>query len=243
MTRKSILGIIPARGGSKGVPGKNIRKLAGKPLLYYVTEQAKRSRYVDRLILSTDSEDIAAVGRSLGLDVPFLRPTELSTDTASSISVVAHALAWSESHGGAPDAVLSVQPTNPFLTAASIDRAVQLWLDTNCDSVTTVAASKHSHPYVTKRLHADHRIEPFTPEPGGPPLGGHSRQTRETAYYMTGGLYLRTASLVREETRDRHHLGSDARAIVVDEREAWDINTEFDFEIAEALMDGTRTRQ
>ena len=198
---------------------------------------------MDRLILSTDSKEIAAVGHSLGLEAPFLRPAVLATDTASSISVIQHALAWIESNGGAPDAVLSVQPTNPFLSAASIDRAVELWLETNCDSVTTVAASKDGHPYITKRLLPGNKIEPFTAQPGGMPPGGHSRQTRETAYYMTGGLYLRTVALIREETRDTHHLGRDARAIVVDELEAWDINSEFDWDVAGALMNGRRTRQ
>lgn len=231
---KAILGVIPARGGSKGVVRKNIRQLCGKPLIQYIFESARRSNYISRLVLSTEDDEIAQVARSIGIEVPFMRPPELATDTASSISVIKHALRYFDDVDLRFDGVISLHPTNPFTTTETIDRAIKLWLDTGCDSVTTVSEVTHAHPYITKRLKPGNVIESFCVIPGGVVMS--QRQSREKAYYMTGAIYVRNRELIEAENMDGHYLGSDARAVVVDETEAHDINNELDFELAEWIM-------
>ena len=231
---KNILGIIPARGGSKGVPGKNIREICGKPLIQYIYETTKKSKYITRLILSTDDDKIASIGRSIGMEVPFMRPKELATDKASSISVVKHALNHFDENGARFDGVISVQATNPFTSTSSIERVIELWLETGCDSVTTLAEVTKGHPYITKRMKPGSVIEPFCNIPEG--ISIHRRQDREPAYFMTGAIYMRGRELVKAENMDGHYLGKDSRAVVVDEMESIDINTPFDFEVVEWII-------
>ncbi|MBW1887289.1 MAG: acylneuraminate cytidylyltransferase family protein, partial [Deltaproteobacteria bacterium] len=133
---KMIAAVIPARGGSKGVPKKNIRTLAGRPLIYYAFNAVRNSKYVNKLILSTDDVEIAAVGKSLGIEVPFLRPKQFSADNSSLISVIKHALKYFDSAGVSTEGIISLQPTCPFLSTQSIDKAIELWMRTGCDSVT-----------------------------------------------------------------------------------------------------------
>jgi CMP-N-acetylneuraminic acid synthetase len=231
---KQVLGVIPARGGSKSVHRKNLRELAGKPLIQSIFESAQEAKHLNRVILSTEDEEIAAVGRSIGIEVPFMRPTELATDDATLISVVKHALAQVDSQGASVDAVMSLQPTCPFLSAETIDRAIALWAETGCDSVTTVAELTKGHPYITKRLHPNHAIENFCQIPAG--IDNTRRQAREKAYYLTGGLYLRGRAFIESEATDSHFLGEDSRGVVVNEMEAIDINSDFDFRLAEWII-------
>lgn len=231
---KTVLGIIPARGGSKGVPRKNIKELCGKPLIYYIFESARKTRHIDRLILSTEDDEIADAGRSIGIEVPFMRPKELATDDATSISVIKHALKHFDNTGIKFDGVISLQPTNPFTTAKTIDGAIELLFDSGCTSVTAISEMKVGHPYIAKRLKSGNAIEPFCDIPKGIDIS--RRQAREKAYYMTGAIYMRGRGLIEAERMDGHWLGKDPRAIVVDEVEAMDINTMFDFELAECMM-------
>lgn len=230
MERK-ILGVILARGGSKGVSRKNVRNLAGRPLIKHIFDTAKKSKYITKLILSTEDEEIAGIGKTIGLEVPFMRPAELATDSATGISVIRHAMNFMGGVGFRADAVFSIQPTNPFTSIETIDGAICLWIDSGCDSVTTIAEVTCGHPYITKRLKEGNVIENFCTIPKG--VSMHARQAREIAYYLTGALYLRSRSLVEAENMDSHYLGNDSRAVVVNEIEAVDINTPFDFEFAE----------
>lgn len=238
---KKILGVILARGGSKGVPRKNVRKLAGKPLIQHIFDTAKKSKYITKLILSTEDEEIAAIGRSIGLEVPFMRPAELATDSATGISVIRHAMNSMDDAGFTADAVYSIQPTNPFTSIETIDGAIRLWIDSDCDSITTIAKVTCGHPYITKRLKENSAIENFCTIPEGTSM--HARQAREKAYYLTGALYLRSRSLIESENMDSHYLGPDSRAVVVNEIEAIDINTLFDFELAEWIAGRRKSNQ
>ncbi len=231
---KAVLGIIPARGGSKGVPRKNIRNLCGKPLIYYIFEAARKSKYITKLVLSTEDEEIVRVARSIGIEVPFTRPKEFATDNASSISVIRHALEYFDNAGLLFDGVISLQATNPFTSTSTIDKTIELWQDTKCDSVITIAEVTGAHPYITKRLKEGNVIESFCIIPEDVVI--HRRQDRETAYFMTGAIYMRSRQLIEAENMDGHYLGKDPRAVVVDELEAKDINTPFDFELAGWLM-------
>src|SRR5438132_6981355 len=122
----TVLGLVPARGGSKGIPRKNIRLLGGRPLLQYTADAALAARRLSHVVLSTDDEEIAAVGRRCGLDVPFVRPRELAEDATPMLPVVQHALAWFDAHDRRFDAVCLLQPTNPLRLPSHIDRAIEL---------------------------------------------------------------------------------------------------------------------
>ena len=125
-----LLGIITARGGSKGIPGKNIKLLNGKPLICYTIGVAKTAASFDRLILSTDSEDITAVARECGAEVPFLRPAELAQDTTPHLPVLQHAVSWlAEKENYHPDAIMILQPTSPLRRPEHIREAVELYLE------------------------------------------------------------------------------------------------------------------
>lgn len=196
-----ILGIITARGGSKGVPGKNLKLLAGKPLLAYTVEAALGSRSLDRVILSTEDEAIAAAGRGLGCEVPFMRPAELSRDETAHLPVIQHAAKWMQDHAGyRPDAVVTLQPTSPLRTAGDIDAAVALLESSGADSVLSVSeVPAHSHPSRTLSLDANGLAVLFAT---GEPVRNriNRRQDMPEAWVMNGAIYAcRTAELFAAE--------------------------------------------
>lgn len=133
-----ILGIIPARAGSKGVPGKNIKILGDWPLIAYTIAQAKQSRLMDRIIVSSDDDKIIETALQYGAEVPFKRPADLATDTTSSIAVVQHAIAFLESQNECYDAVCLLQPTSPFREKGFIDRAITKFSENKCDALVSV---------------------------------------------------------------------------------------------------------
>ena len=140
-----ILGLIPARGGSKGIPRKNLAPLFGKPLIAWTAAAALASRRLDRVVVSTDDDEIAAVARQCGLDVPFMRPESMARDRSGALEVIAHALR--ETGRGAPskiDAVVYLQPTSPLRTAAHIDRAVEMFVEKAADTVVSVCRVPHN---------------------------------------------------------------------------------------------------
>ncbi len=230
---KKILGIIPARGGSKSVRRKNIRELCGKPLLGHIYESASQSKLLSRLVLSTEDEEIARMARSMGLEVPFMRPPELATDAASTISVIRNVVKFFDAKNEKFDAVVSIQATNPLTKTETIDKAIQLWIDTQCDSVTTISSMTCGHPYTAKRMKESGRIENFVAAPPGVRID--RRQDREPAYFLTGALYLRGRKLI-DSNVEGYCLGEDCRGIVTQEVEALDINSEFDFRLIELVM-------
>src|SRR5262245_23514147 len=136
-------GVIPARGGSKGLPGKNLRKLGALSLIGHAVASAREATRLTRVIVSTDSEAIADEARRHGADVPFLRPAELASDEAGMVPVLQHAVRWLESTGARPDLVVTLQPTSTFRTGDDIDRTVDKALDTSCDSETTVTEARY----------------------------------------------------------------------------------------------------
>jgi CMP-N-acetylneuraminic acid synthetase len=134
------VGLVPARGGSKGIPRKNARLLAGRPLLAYTADAAARARRLSRVILSTEDPEIAELGRSCGLEVPFVRPAELARDETPMLSVVEHALSWLEAQGDAVDAVCLLQPTHPLRRSEDIDACIELCEQSGADAVVTIMA-------------------------------------------------------------------------------------------------------
>lgn len=140
-----ILAIIPARGGSKGVPGKNIKLLGDKPLIAYSIEQAIMSNSFENIIVSTDNQDIASVAKQFGANVPFIRPSELADDTASSISVVQHAVDFYEAIGSFYDAICLLQPTSPFREKGFINKAITTFSNNDSDALISVLQVPHQY--------------------------------------------------------------------------------------------------
>ncbi len=182
-----VLGIVPARGGSKGVPGKNIRLLCGKPLLQYTAEAAQAARLLSRVILSTDSEEIAKVGESCGLEIPFLRPAELAEDETPMLPVVQHAVRWMENHGERFDAICLLQPTNPMRRAEHIDDCIRLLEKTEADGVVTILPVPAEHnPHWVYFPNESGLLSLSTGETAPIPR----RQELPVAYHREGSVYV-----------------------------------------------------
>jgi len=225
----AVLAVVPARAGSKGVPGKNERLLAGKTLVVRAAEAARASGVVDRCVLSTDSERIAELGREAGLEVPFLRPAELARDDSPMQPVIEHALHEVEREGFRPDAVLVLQPTAPLRTGKHIAAAVRLLDESGADSVVSVVEiPKHLSPHYAMRISGE-RLEPFLPE--GAAIT--RRQDVEPAFTREGTVY----AVRRDVLVDRHDLyGSDCRPLVLPAAESVNIDSPEDWAAAEAIL-------
>lgn len=140
-----ILGLIPARAGSKGIPGKNIKVLGGKPLIAHAADSVGKSLRISRLIVSTDSEEIAQIAREQGIEVPFIRPQELALDTTPTVEVMIHALNYFENIGEEFDAICLLQATSPFRPKNFVDDCIQTFIDSNSDSFISVLSVPHEY--------------------------------------------------------------------------------------------------
>jgi len=192
-----VLGIVTARGGSKGLPGKNLKPLAGKPLIAYTIEAAQVSGVLDRLILSTDDGAIAEAGRALGCDVPFLRPADLARDDTPHLPVIQHAVRWMDEHAGyRPDAVMILQPTSPLRQAEDISASIALLERSGADSVLSVSeVPAHVHPMRTLRVDETGAAVLFVT--GGPVRQRiNRRQDLPAAWVMNGAIYLCRAGVL-----------------------------------------------
>jgi CMP-N-acetylneuraminic acid synthetase len=232
---KKVLVVIPARGGSKGVPRKNLRILGGKPLIAYAIETSLQSKYSPMIIVSSDDNEILSVARKYGAETPFIRPSELSGDAPTLPSAVQHAYFFLKEQGYHFDVVANIQPTSPFLSTKSLDEGLEkIMVASNCDSVVSVAEVKCGHPYITKRIFPDTSYENFCSIPEDAVVT--PRQSREKAYYLTGGLYIRRSRFLEEVAPEGHCLGENSLALILDSEEAIDINTEHDLKFAEFIL-------
>ena len=151
---KTILGIIPARGGSKGIPHKNIIDLCGKPLISYTIQAGLSSKYIDSIIVSTDDESIADISRSYGAEVPFMRPAALASDTSKTIDSVLHAIRSLQESGRIYDTVVLLQPTQPLRTDNDIDSAIEKYMYMNCSPLVSVCPV-HDNPMLIRSIRND----------------------------------------------------------------------------------------
>lgn len=225
-----LLAIIPARGGSKRLPGKNVLRLAGKPLIQWTIDAARQSGMCADLLVSTDDPIIADTARNGGAMVPWLRPAHLATDTSDSASVIRHAVAWYEEHHGLVDAVLLLQPTSPFRSADSIMAAVAQYRQQNEESTSPLVSVSpaEAHPAWTFTLNGSGNR--MTPVMGWEPLRQRS-QDLVPAYSLNGALYIIPAKDIR------NGLPIIRRGVIpfimTDNKECLDIDTAEDWEIAE----------
>jgi CMP-N-acetylneuraminic acid synthetase len=231
-----VLALVPARGGSKGIPDKNVRPLAGQTLLQYAAQAASASGVVDRSVLSTDSERVAAEGRRAGLEVPFIRPVALAQDDTPMLPVIEHALDALAESGWTPEIVVLLQPTSPLRTGAQIRAAVQALRDTRADSVVTVVElPRHLSPDYVMRIE-EGRLVPFLPE--GTRIT--RRQDARPAFVRDGTAYVFWTRTLRET---RSIYGGRCHPLVVAAHESITIDTPDDWEAAERRLAGTAQRR
>jgi CMP-N-acetylneuraminic acid synthetase len=231
--RPSTLALVPARGGSKSIPRKNIRPLGGRPLIEYVLRAIAESGVVDRCCVTTDDAEIAAVARNAGADVPFLRPQHLATDTTPGTDVILHAVEWlEEQEGETPELVLVIQPTEPFVRPEQIREALALLLERGADSAITVTeVPRNHHPYHVRVIDPDGRLEFADPEAH---YAHPTRQADPPRLAFANLYWVRRDVLLRTRTLEAgHRVG-----LVVDETSALDLNTPLDWVVAEALLEG-----
>ena len=227
----TVLGLVPARAGSKGLPGKNIRRLGGRPLVAYAAAAAAGSGVIDRAVLSTDDPQIAAAGRDAGLEVPFMRPSGLAGDETPMLAVIEHALDALGAGGWAADIVVLLQPTSPLRTPAHIRDAVALLRDSGADSVVSVVElPRHLSPDYVMRLE-DGRLRPFLA--AGARIA--RRQDARAAYSRDGTVY---ACWRRTIERFGDIYGDDCRPLLIDPADSLSIDSPADWETAERRLAG-----
>lgn len=226
----NILCVIPVRGGSKGIPRKNVRNLGGKPLMAWTVEQAVNASVGLDVVVSTDDEEMAEVARQYGADVPFMRPAELAQDTTATEPVVTHAINFRTAQGRKPDAVVLLQVTSPLRHADTLDRAVQQFLETGVDSLVGVVPT----PPFLWRLGNEETGQPVTAEYDFERRPRRQELTPEQIPYReNGSLYVSKPELYLERN---NRLGGKIGLFILDEIEGVDIDTELDFALAEQQM-------
>ncbi|HHZ19786.1 MAG TPA: acylneuraminate cytidylyltransferase family protein [Firmicutes bacterium] len=226
---KKILGFIPARGGSKGLPRKNIKLLSGKPLIAWTIEEARKSAIFDRILVSTDDEEIAEVARAYGADVPFIRPKELATDEAKGIDVFFHAVQWLRDHGETYDLFMLLQPTSPLRIADDIMGAVALLQEKQAKAVVSVCECDHP-PFWMNTLGPDLCMKDFLRQD----VLGKSRQELPVYYQLNGAVYVGEMDYLQTNLG---FFGDKTYAYIMPRERSVDIDTEIDFLLAQVLMD------
>lgn len=228
IAERKVLALVPARGGSKGLPGKNLRSLCRRPLIQWSIDAALACKEISAVVVSTDDEQIAAVAAAAGAEVPFLRPPALADDSASSIDVVIHALDFLESKGRVFDIVLLLEPTSPLREVADIQVALQRMVDTGADATVSVCRAESTHPAFMFRSNEKDRIEPFL---SASPTGLR-RQEIEPLFYLDGTLYASTVAALRQRRSFYHE---DTLAYEIAKWKALEIDDIEDFQMIEAI--------
>lgn len=221
-----FLGLIPARGGSKGIHRKNLALVAGKPLIAWTIEAALASRALDRVIVSTDDKEIADVSKELGAEVPFIRPAELATDDAPSLAVARHALDELSADNYWADSLALLQPTSPLRTAEDIVGGCQVMADTGADSVVAVKRLR-DHPLLAVEVDGHGRL--FHTGDRTP----NRRQDMPALYTPNGALYLVRSELLRTA---RGWYGENCFAFIMDEASSLDVDTDWDLILASLIL-------
>ncbi len=217
-----IIAIIPARGGSKGIKDKNVFPIKGKPLIFYTIEEAKKSKYIDYIFVSTDSDKIATVSKKYGAEVPFMRPKELASDTSKTIDAIVNAIEMLKSIGHTYDTMVLLQPTSPLRTAEDIDAALELFYKEGKKSLLSVSEVKEN-PVLIRRIVGNQAV---------PILNVSStvrRQDFEKYYKVNGAIYINTVSEINENTS----FNDNKLGYVMETSHSVDIDTLEDIEVVE----------
>ena len=228
----NILTLIPARGGSKRLPGKNIKDLCGKPLIAWTIEAALNSKYLNDVIVSTDCEEIAGISKKFGARVPFIRPESISQDQTEIPEVIDHTL---ENINGDFTHLLLLQPTCPLRTTEDIDSSIEMLLEKQANAVYSVCEVDHS-PLWSNTLPENSSFDNFL----RPEIAGVRSQDLPTYYRLNGAVYLvHLACFLEKESLFQH---KNSFAYVMDKKASIDIDDELDFTIAETLIENKSSK-
>ena len=223
-----VLGLIPARSGSKGLKNKNIQKLLGKPLIEYTINSAKKSRYLNKIIVSTDSKKIAKIGLDLGVDVPFIRPKKLAQDDSSTLSVIKHTLDFlSKKYDYAPDIITILQPTSPLRKTKTIDQSIELLIKTDATMVLGVHTIK-SNSYASFALRKNY-LKPVKKDFEK----YHQRQKFPNFYFPTGSVYTFWGKTLKKYGSI---YGPRIKPLIIDDKTIIDIDNKLDLFLCEMIM-------
>jgi len=227
---KNILGLIPARGGSKGLPRKNIKPLLGKPLIAWTIEQALASKYLDKVVVSTDDKEITEISKKYGAEIPFIRPKELAEDNAKGIDVVLHTIDWLKENDKKKqyDLIILLQPTSPLRKSDDIDRAIELLFLKEAKAIVSVCEVDH-HPLWANTLPEDGCMKDFIRKE----IMNKNRQELPVFYRLNGAIYLAYCNYIKQY---RSFIGENTFAYIMPRERSIDIDDEVDFGLAEILM-------
>lgn len=228
INNKSILAIIPARGGSKGIPRKNIKLLNGKPLIAYTIEETLKSKYIDRIVVSTEEKETVKISEQFGAEVPYLRPLELSQDNSPTIDCVLHMVNWlKEKENYVPDYLCLLQCTSPLRTYEDIDGTIEKAITLNIDGGVSVCEAE-VNPYWTNVFEGN-KLRYFLEE--GKQIT--RRQDLPRVYRLNGAVYvIKTSVLLQQKTFETENI----TGYVMNNENSIDIDTEIDFKFAELLI-------
>ena len=230
----NVLAVVPARGGSKGIPRKNLQLLAGTPLVVHAVRTGLKAQLVTRVVCSTEDAEIADAARAAGAEVPFLRPAELAQDSSEDWPVFVHVLDWLDEHEGwRPELIVNLRPTSPLRTPRHVDDAIRLLLETGADSVKAVCLARQ-HPHKMWLRQSDGRIEPFLKTPmrleRGPDV---PRAELEDVYWQNGVVDVTRREVIFEQ---RVMIGRRVAGLVTELADSIDIDTPLDLAMAELLL-------
>lgn len=220
---KRILGVIPARGGSKGIPRKNIKEIGGKPLIAWTIIEAKKSKYIDRLILSSEDEEVVTIAKHWGCDVPFIRPKEFAKDDAPGVDPVIHALEKLPNF----DYVVLLQPTSPLRLVEDIDNCAKMCIQRRAKACVSVTEST-KNPYWMYKMRENYQIIPL--------LGQEfitRRQDLPMVYALNGAVFVAETEFLKQS---RSFITSETIAYIMPQFRSIDIDTEFDMKICEYVL-------
>ena len=227
---KTVLAIIPARGGSKGIPRKNIRLLSGKPLITWTIDEAKKSKYIDKTIVSTDSQEIANIAIKYGVEIPFIRPTELAKDETPSSDVIINTLQWFERNQNQKfDLLILLQPTSPLRNSYQIDAALKDFISNPSNKCLVSVKEVEESPYWMKIIDTDHYLKNFTLKQNN----FTRRQDLPKVYILNGAIYImRTADFMNYKSFNVDNT----IPFLMDKKTSIDIDSEEDFVLAEVIV-------
>lgn len=228
---KAILALIPARGRSKGLPGKNIKTLLGKPLIAWTIEQARASKYIDKVLVSTDDERIAKISKRYEAEVPFTRPPQLARDSSATIDVILHALMFFEKQGQKYDFLILLEPTSPLRGVNDLDSAIKILIDNEekADSLVSLGEVHLENPFITKLI-VEGYVKPLIKEG----LKEHlQRQRLPKAYFPYGVIYASKVAVLKDE---RTFYQKRTIPYVIERWQNYEIDDIWDFLCVEAIL-------
>jgi CMP-N,N'-diacetyllegionaminic acid synthase len=233
-TQKLVcVGIIPARGGSKGIAGKNLKPAAGKPLIAWTIETAHAATLLDRVIVSTESPEIADVARRYSAETPFMRPSDLAQDDTPGIAPVLHAAQWlTENEGYHPDLIMLLQPTSPLRVPEDIDRAIELIREKSADAIVSVTPVE-AHPYWMKQIDGAGRLTDFIKL--NQPIA--RRQDLPEVYILNGAIFLARYEVLLEQ---KTFYTDNTFCLVMPPERSLDIDTPWDLYLADLILKDRR---